>query len=579
MRERIFLTPYITGAIEKPMNCVDGLTFGCEEPCVFIANKPVPPDSVTYIELEIFNYTPLKGFRNLPVYLGIHGETSMGILLGECAFCSLFIDDTEKNYHIFEHYGGETFYTYSRPTEITSRIPAKKEYIGLCIDSKNDKITIYREGEVLYSFTLTRFSFKDGTFYPAIHVVNKCDISGRVNFGKVACECKPNNIVSFYGYYYKRLVSSAQLAIEFMPEVQPPIRDLILVELESDSDIIAGQEVPLFLESETATWRDDEHRKFHLDYIHTDDYAVDGHTVVSNKPIPYQHKVYLEWRLRQGVLRSNTGGIPISVGLTSNKLNCTENSIRIEMCHHQQARYRYKETYNGTVTTTNIVNLLTSIAPNQSMWIGMAFDLYNREFTVYINNIPFYTVHIDHLNLHPAYGEHFYFMLHDDGFFDNTSNINAEVNFGQESMHTIVPEGYMTLWNYYNHFYRMAANDDNQGNKFAFYYWAFPYKQLVSTGFPFSFTSISLDMIPPDEINNGMNKWLGTYNFVSDKEEHYFDPDNELSDEDSSNQSIDLRDMIDNLIREDNHGYTTENEFDKRDTFFGDILFPANWSF
>ena len=45
MRERIYLTPYIPGAIEKPINSVDGLTFGCEEPCLFLANKPVPKES------------------------------------------------------------------------------------------------------------------------------------------------------------------------------------------------------------------------------------------------------------------------------------------------------------------------------------------------------------------------------------------------------------------------------------------------------------------------------------------------------------------------------------------------------
>ena len=572
MAEKMYLTAYTYGPLPRPEYSRDGLQMNCNESCLFLGNRLLPKDTVTLIELTVNSYTPLPNIRHLPLYVGVHEEPSLGILNASCCFGSLFYEEG-KDYDCFEHVNGGTSLTRFVPSKIYSRIPAATEVIGIKYDPLANEISIYRDGNLFYKFSPQYNNLATGDFYPAVFVMNNCNLDARINFGKKGLQFPQTGAMSLFGFYFKKKPLTPEIVFDLIAEPDPTrfmVDDDILVDLDVDSDILPGSMVPLYMESPQATFTDPSQLKFDINKPSATNFDYFGTTLTSNRGVPFEEKVYVEFQVKNGVLLDGTVGIPISVGLSNTKGHIMNKSIRLNMFHLKQQTYMYKEvkSYTSTVLYTTS-GIMTTVSPNQSMWVGVAFDLKNREYTVSINSIPFYTVKVPSLAFTPGSGEFYYFMLHQEGIEKNDDPMDGngglplkgEVNFGQTTLHTVLPSGYMTLWDYYNNYYHIPILPYRE---ISFDFMAYPYKMKLEAEILWHFRAIGQELFPQEASGNpGINQFKGTMNRVMDDEPHFI-PD----------QGIQLLDL---LMRFDNFNYTTEKLFEKEDFFRGQDIYIGNW--
>ena len=572
MAEKMYLTAYTYGPLPRPEYSRDGLQMNCNESCLFLGNRLLPKDTVTLIELTVNSYTPLPNIRHLPLYVGFHEEPSLGILNASCCFGSLFYEEG-KDYDCFEHVNGGTSLTRFVPSKIYSRIPAATEVIGIKYDPLANEISIYRDGNLFYKFSPQYNNLATGDFYPAVFVMNNCNLDARINFGKKGLQFPQTGAMSLFGFYFKKKPVTPEIVFDLIAEPDPTrfmVDDDILVDLDVDSDILPGSMVPLYMESPQATFTDPSQLKFDINKPSATNFDYFGTTLTSNRGVPFEEKVYVEFQVKNGVLLDGTVGIPISVGLSNTKGHIMNKSIRLNMFHLKQQTYMYKEvkSYTSTVLYTTS-GIMTTVSPNQSMWVGVAFDLKNREYTVSINSIPFYTVKVPSLAFTPGSGEFYYFMLHQEGIEKNDDPMDGngglplkgEVNFGQTTLHTVLPSGYMTLWDYYNNYYHIPILPYRE---ICFDFMAYPYKMKIEAEILWHFRAIGQELFPQEASGNpGINQFKGTMNRVMDDEPHFI-PD----------QGIQLLDL---LMRFDNFNYTTERLFEKEDFFRGQDIYIGNW--
>ena len=572
MAEKMYLTAYTYGPLPRPEFSRDGLQMNCNESALFLGNKMLPKDTVTLIELTVNSYTPLPNIRHLPIYVGFHEEPSLGILNASCCFGSLYYKEG-ADYDCFEHVTGGVTHTRFTPGKIYTRIPAATEVVGIKYDPKNNEISIYRDGNLFYKFSPQHNNLATGDFYPAVFVMNNCNLNARINFGKKGLQFPQPDAMSLFGFYFKKKPLTPEILFDLIAEPDPTrimVDDEVLIDLDVDSDILPGVMVPLYMESPQAVFTDPTQLKFDINKPSTTNYDYFGATLTSNRGLPYDEKVYMEFQVKNGVLLNGTVGIPISVGISNTKGYIMNNSLRLNMFHLQQQTYQYKEVKTGVTTLLYTTSgIMTTVSPNQAMWVGVAFDLKNKEYTVYINSIPFYTVKVPSLVFTPGSGETYYFMLHQEGIEKNDDPMDGngglplkgEVNFGQTPLHTVLPSGYMTLWDYYNKYYHVPILPYRE---ICFDFMAYPYKMKLEAEILWHFRAIGQELFPQEASGNpGINQFKGTMNRVLDDESHFI-PD----------QGIQLLDL---LMRFDNFNYTTERLFEKEDFFRGQDIYIGNW--
>lgn len=572
MAEKMYLTAYTYGPLPRPEFSRDGLQMNCDESALFLGNKMLPNDTVTLIELTVNSYTPLPNIRHLPIYVGFHEEPSLGLLNASCCFGSLYYKEG-SDFDCFEHVSGGTNHTRFTPSKVYTRIPAATEVVGIKYDPKNNEISIYRDGNLFYKFSPQYNNLAIGDFYPAIFVMNNCNLDARINFGKKGLQFPQSDAISLFGYYFKKKPLTPEILFDLIAVPKPNrfmVDDEVLIDLDVDSDILPGMMVPLYMESPQAIFTDSTHLKFDINKPSTTNYDYFGATLTSNRGLPYDEKVYVEFQVKNGVLLNGTVGIPISVGISNTKGYIMNNSLRLNMFHLQQQTYQYKEVKTGVSTILYATSgIMTTVSPNQAMWVGVAFDLKNKEYTIYINSIPFYIVKVPSLKFTPGSGETYYFMLHQEGIEKNDDPMDGngglplkgEVNFGQTPLHTVLPSGYITLWDYYNAYYHTPILPYRE---ICFDFMAYPYKMKLDAEILWHFRAIGQELFSKEaSMNPGINQFKGTMNRVLDEEEHFI-PD----------QGIELLDL---LMRFDNFNYTTERLFEKEDFFRGQDIFIGNW--
>ena len=572
MAEKMYLTAYTYGPLPRSEFSRDGLQMNCDESVLFLGNKLLPKDTVTLIELTVNSYTPLPSIRHLPLYVGFHEEPSLGILNASCCFGSLFYKEG-ADYDCFEHVSGGTAHTKFTPDKIYTRIPAATEVIGIKYDPNGNEISIYRDGNLFYKFSPQYNNLATGDFYPAVFVMNNCNLDARINFGKKGLQFSQSDAMSLFGFYYKKKPLTPEILFDLIAEPDPTrimVDDEVLIDLEVDSDILPGAMVPLYMESPQAVFTDSTQLKFDINKPPTKNYDYFGATLTSNRGLPYDEKVYVEFQVKNGVLLNGTVGIPISVGISNTKGYIMNNSLRLNMFHLKQQTYQYREVKTSVTTLLYTTSgIMTTVSPNQAMWVGVAFDLKNKEYTIFINSIPFYTVKVPSLVFTPGSGETYYFMLHQEGIEKNDDPMDGngglplkgEVNFGQTPLHTVLPSGYMTLWDYYNAYYHIPILPYRE---ICFDFMTYPYKMKLEAEILWHFRAIGQELFGQEASSNpGINQFKGTMNRVMDDEPHFV-PD----------QGIQLLDL---LMRFDNFNYTTEKLFEKEDFFRGQDIYIGNW--
>ena len=537
--ESIYMIPY-SNSTTYPYSvlCPDGLNLSTNEAFLAISNKAVPKYFKSYFEFEVVSYTPITYKRNVPIYVGIHREPSSGILNPDFCIGSIFYTEG-KDFDIIEKYNYSATNTHSTPSKIYTRIPGNTDIVGVGFNPFTNTITIYNNGKKFYSFQPIEFNVAsdDSPFYFCLWGNIPCKLKAQINFGKFGCQYTPTGYRTIYGIYYRKIHANADIdcsvTVEGIPNTQT-VTDIncslnITNTIKGTGDIKAIANQYASINSDGFT--------YDIQHIDRTDYNMYGGLITGSLPIPLDKKTYIEFTIKNGELINGIIGIPISIVLTNSNNTILSSSFKIPLYHHKQKKYIYEEINNFTPVDKNIEDVLTTVVPEQGKIVGIGFDIGNNKVSIYVDKVLFYTYTITNMDIHNS-NFYVYAGIHDDGVF--TGTINGKFNFGASTIDGDIPDGYMSLYDYYHQKEPKPVGCDINCSIIVIDRKV--HKEVVIHGRinvlpPMSDAEASFD-------HAGINKLMGTYNMVSDKEKH-MEP------------SITMQDM-DKIIMENNNEYNPD---------------------
>lgn len=302
-----------------------------------------------------------------------------------------------------------------------------------------------------------------------------------------------------------------------------------------------------------------------------------GSNVFINYPIPTNEKIYFEFTANDGINRPKVIGIPLSLGVASiglpvNKVPSHELAITPITIHQESYRanlYRgspYQTAglaesggnYIAHIIMNNLENnnksdflylndVKISYPLAQGSTIGVALDLANNKMTIISNNEVFANVTIpadrknknlvyaDFSNLNRKNGkmEYAYFFLHDEGMYRGI--VDGMFNFGKTTFSYDIPDGYMSLYDFYNVNKTRIIDKDLDGSI-----------TIISNKIVNSYLYGKLRINRVSDIEYGINRLIMSDNIITDDYDDYYKID------DKSFRAMN------ELISQENHGYMPE---------------------
>lgn len=551
--ERIFMTGYDADSMPDD-TITDGLKFSTDKPFFLICNKPLT--GKMYFEFTIDSYYPIKSFHNIPIYAGVSKEPSFGVLNADFCIGSLFYKDGE-DYDIESKYNATMENYHGSPNSIEWRIPGATDVIGVGVDINANEITYFVNGHVFYSYRVPTFNMRDegnlyfclwgNTYYKQIQsdytyrsgndvLEESKKIEGWCNFGKNQLEYLPLGYTSIYGMYFRRTEVDTDIDCDCEVEYMDIGSTSAYVDGQIGVEALIGEDRSLYLVS-----NNDNVEVNNLDYRiynnDVNDYVMYGGTVYVNLPIPVERKIYLEMHARSATLKNeDILGIPISLGISRTLYSISKLSFRMNLFHEVNHRYNYLEVNNLTQSVYEVHDVESTAVPEQGNLIGVCLDLANNEITIYVDMVKFVTITAPHSNWSDM-ANVAYFFIHDEGLFNDS--INGDVNLGETPFDMTIPEGYTSLWSYYNDLPRTfqfcdidcdcIVENDN-------YVEGWIYGDIYVTHVDVPKTETG------DYVTSSINAFMGTYNTVTDEEPHVLTADRDIT-------------YINNLIARNNDGY------------------------
>ena len=493
--------------------CSDGLNFLSNEICLLICNHPIYKGERSYFEFEVSSYDVNTAFKNIPLYVGIHKDPSTGVLANDFSLGSIFYK-TGGDYDIMEKHNETASTNHSVPPHIYTRTPGATDTIGVAVDSINNLITIYVEGKPFYSFTPSLFNIKnEDPFYFCIYGNIAANIRGVVNFGRFGVKYLPIGYITAFAAHNKSKVSNeftgSVTVIHSDTAIAKDLNGYVTV------DAIKGTG-DLSLNPSTALTTVTKDVNFYMPKTY-------GQFVSSNLPIPANIKIYTEFYVRDAVNADDTIGIPICIGLTNSKDIYNSISVTIPLYHKQWHPYEYYQTVANVKSTTYVKNAMTSVPNVEGKTVGLGFDLKNNKITVWVDKVLFNVYKITDFD---ANRNGLFMMLFNGGVFSNY--INGVVNFGAAEetdaatnpFKMDIPDGYMSLWHYYNKTNLLAVPNmpELAGTVTIIDKYTVYNKHLLGT--------VYVEESPNGDaakFRTGINRLMNTYNTLTDTKAHNVD--------------------------------------------------------
>lgn len=532
----------------------DGLKFATDKPFFLICNKPIT--GKMYFEFTIDSYYPIKSFRNIPIYAGVSKEPSFGVLNADFCIGSLFYKEGE-DYDIESKYNAAMENYHGSPANIEWRIPGATDVIGVGVDINANTITYFVNGNVFYSYKVPTFNMKDegnlyfclwgNTYYKYIRSDNTYrsgddvleeskKIEGWCNFGKNSLQYLPLGYTSIYGMYFRRIEVDTDIDCDCEVEYIDVGSTSAYVDGQIGVEALIGDDRDLYLVS-----NNDNVDIADLDYrIHNNDvndYVMYGASVFVNLPIPVEKKIYLEMHARSATLKNeDILGIPLSIGVSRTLFSISKLSFRMNMFHEVNHRYTYSEVNNLTQSVYELHTVDSTTVPEQGNLIGICLDLSNNQIKIYVDMVEFATITAPR-SVWSDMANAAYFFIHDEGLFSDS--IVGDINLGETPFDMTIPDGYVSLWSYYNDLPRRfkfcdidcdcTVENDNYVEG-----WIFGDVLVTPVEVPKTESG--------DYVSASINAFMGTYNKVTDQEPHVLVQDKDIV-------------YLNNLIAVNNDGY------------------------
>lgn len=546
--------PTDTGGIIRPIgynfrgeqdeNLVTEDSFIVDQPFLIIMNKPLPKYSKLYMEITIRDHPDNPKIRYLPIYLGVHKEPSFGILNADFCLGNIYYTTWTDNidFDIMERYDAAGRVTHTAQHDTEWKIPIVDTVIGIGVDFPANKIEIFSDGNLFYSFTPKTWTLNNqpDNIYFAIHGQFYEHLEGFINVGRYKTEYLPDGYWTLYDQYYGKLNGICDLPITFLCEGNEDwlwVDTLLPIEMDIENDIApldpGTHKRSLFLihkYPDHMTFEDNETHGFNIISKYNPLNGLDIPSTSSditspNLPIPNDAKVYFELHVAEGVMNENILGIPISIGISDEMNVLTGKSVRINLWHEKYKRYKVYRYNNGVETEEDAGEILTPSTPTQPNTVGVLYDLGNNQMTITVEGNIFTVVDLskDGMVFNDVGGLYYAFIKCEDYAF--TGNAYGICDFGEEGEDSVeytldTENGEMTLYYYYNGFIKFPSDPTYLDIVFNTLPWKINHKKY----FPITFVVAGSESEEEKRFSPGLNKLFDTYNVVTDVEDHMNEP-------------------------------------------------------
>ena len=386
MAKRAFMVPLVYGGVPDKKISSNGIDFNVNKLFLMVSNYPITGRDKVYFEFTVSSYAASSVVRYFPIYVGVHKEPSSGTLSNDFCLGSVFYSTTDGKYSVMEKHK-KTASTKSRdPGTASFHPPAAKETVGVAIDRWNNQITIYVEGNKLYSFKPSLFNMKNETapFYAALYSAIPASLVGTFNLGASGCKHTPKGYKTIHQLINKdvvktEMVGSFTVIRTGKTQMQEFNGGLTVTGIKGNGKTTI-----------IATSSDNEVKADNTFVLNSDKGII-----YSKLPLPSRYKIYSEIYCRDGTLQTNQLGIPLMLGITDSPNNLYNgNTIQIPLHHKKNNCYEYQERIGSNVTTYIINDVDTSIPNEEGKYIGVGIDLKARTIDIWVDKVHFYTYHI-----------------------------------------------------------------------------------------------------------------------------------------------------------------------------------------
>ena len=508
------MVPLVYGGVPDKKISSNGIDFNANKLFLMISNYLITGRDKAYFEFTVTSYTASSVLNYFPIYVGVHKEPSSGTLSNDFCLGSVFYSMEDGKYSVMEKHN-KTASTKTRDPGLASfHPPAAKEVVGVAIDRWNNEITIYVEGNKLYSFKPSLFNMKDETvpFYAAIYCPIAAGLVGTFNLGTVGCKYTPDGFQTIHQLFNKdivktTIVGSFTVIRTGKTQSQEFSGGLTVTDIKGDG------------KTTIITTSSDNEAKSDNSFVLNSDKGI----IYSKLPLPSRYKIYSEIYCRDGILQANQLGIPLMLGITDNPNNLYNgHTIQIPLHHQKNHCYEYYERNGSDVTTYIINDVDTSIPNEEGKYIGVGIDLKARTIDIWVDKIHFYTYHIR--KFFPITG--FYLFIKSDNSF--TNHIRGNINLGQDEEFNAtqnpfrmeIPKFYISLWHYYN---RTVYNKVPNLPEITCGLFKVIEKFTLTTKYLYGCVITRRNIKPSSpmtKFGNGINRMMDTYNMVSDRKDY-----------------------------------------------------------
>ena len=512
LAKRAFMVPLVYGGVPDKKISSNGIDFNVNKLFLMISNYPITGKDKVYFEFTVSSYAASSVVRYFPIYVGVHKEPSSGTLSNDFCLGSVFYSITDGKYSVMEKHK-KTASTKTRdPGAASFHPPAAKETVGVAIDRWNNQITIYVEGNKLYSFKPSLFNMKNekAPFYAALYSAVPASLVGTFNLGTGGCKYTPKGYKTIHQLINKDVVKTEMVGSFTVIRTGK-------TQLQEFSGGLTVRDIKGNGKTTIISTSSDNEVKSDNTFVLNSDKGI----IYSKLPLPSRYKIYSEIYCRDGTLQTNQLGIPLLLGITDSPNNLySGRTIQIPLHHLKNHCYEYQERIGSNVTTSIIDDVDTSIPNEEGKYIGVGIDLKARTIDIWVDKVHFYTYHIR--KFFPNTG--FYLFIKSDNSFTNLlrGNINLgqneEVNAVQNPFRMEPPEFYISLWHYYN---RTVYNNVPNLPEINCGILTIIEKFTLTTRYLHGFAIIRRNISPQiAKFGNGINRMMDTYNIISDRKDY-----------------------------------------------------------
>lgn len=519
---------------------ISGEQFTVNEKFMILSSKPIPKNTRMYMEFKVTKRVDDTLIRHIPLYIGVSKEPSYGFLLsdmclGSIYYCNPYAFSVTPDYtypldiQTIERYklNANTIVT-PITSKLGGKIPRQGTVVGIGVDTVSNKISIYTDGALMYSFSPKSFNMKtekEDFFFCMVSPLAKQKMVGLINFGRTALKYKPNNYWSLYDEYYdkKACIKDIDCKVYFGNKYPNPGRYKDFNAKIKMENALA----PVPPSRERIPWLV---------------YSTDSKAYTNNKtlaletgkqslasisyPCPYDQKVYFEFTTKEASLTLNTttglydiDGIPLFIGIrrgsryngTGSNFFKTSEAFWVDLVHYKHTPFNSHSCKNGITKNYTFYPLLPQI-PLQPETIGFIMDIKGGYISIVTNGDIFAKVPIQGITFDK---DSLYYIFVGNHIPSHINDGYTVLNSGESPLdfHYIADnKNIMTLYYFYNYLIRDEVNSYIDA-----YIEVLPHELRYQK---FINATIYVKGDPSKETTPGINKLWNTYNIVSDKETH-----------------------------------------------------------